>query len=253
MKTQLFFTLLLLLGITGASQKLTGADRALLGTLVLFEIVPAQEASWHTMSSSSDAGTYQVDTSLSKLYFASPQCGRSTIIARIVTEGKPRLFTKTFYNGEDDRLPPTPPVSSPELWIISQTPDLVKSKNVVVESGLVAACFEEIIRRIDDGKIKTVQNAQAQLQITLTEKLALASLTAVTDWMPFLTELSHRLEQEFGDKIDDLTEVQKIFQQVHDALKSLEMPKRVSALKREIDQSKVRIPRLRPIRNLLSN
>jgi len=101
MRTTLFFLCFLLFGINSTAQELICPDRTLLGTLASFEIVPAQEASWHIVTPSATVETYQADTGLAKLYFASPQRGRFTIIAGIVTDGKPQLLVKTFINGEE--------------------------------------------------------------------------------------------------------------------------------------------------------
>ena len=226
MKTQLFFVFLLLLGIPGAAQELVGPDSTLPGMLATFEIIPAQEAAWHIVTPSANAEIYQVDTGLAKLYFSSPEQGRFTIVAGITTHEVPKLLIKTFNNGgEEDKKPtppPVPPLSSLESWVSTQLPILVKSKNITAEVRLVAGCFEQIAGRIDEGNIKTVQNALSQLQITLTGSLALASPTAVTDWIPFLAELSQRLETELGEKINDLAEVKKILQDVSRAMKSSE-------------------------------
>jgi len=228
MRAQLFSICFLLLGINAAAQELIGTDRVFPGTLASFEVVPAQEASWHIVSSSASHGIYQVDTSESKLYFASPVEGHYTVIAGIVVEGKPKLLVKTFYNGEEERPIPIPPISSLESWIKTQLPILVKSKNLALEVGLVAGCFEEIVRRIEDENIKTVQNAQTQLQIALIAALAQTSPTAVNDWLPFLTELSPQLEKELGESIADLTEVKKVLRHVSGTLKMMEFPKSVS-------------------------
>jgi len=225
MRTLLFSTFFLLLGALCAAQELVGPDRVLPGTLASFEIAPAQEASWHIVMPS--GGTYQVDTGLSKLYFASPGRGQYTVIAGIVNDGKPQLLVKTFINGDEEVEPnplpiPLPPVSSLEAWIKTQLPVLVTSNNLASEAHLVADCFEQIVQRIESENIKTVQNAQTQLQITLTGTLALASPTAVTEWMPFITELSRRIETELGEKIDDLSAVKTVLRDVANAVKSLE-------------------------------
>jgi len=229
MRSPLLFTFFLLFSALCTAQELIGPDRTLPGTLASFEIAPEQEASWHIVTPLSDSETYQVDSGASKLYFASPKQGRYTVIAGIVVNGKSQLLVKTFINGEADEdekpLPvPIPPNSSLETWIKTQVPILVKSKDIDKESRLVADCFEQIVRRIDGGNIKTAQNAQSQLQIVLTAALAQSSPTAITDWLPFLTELSRRLETELGEKVDDLTEVKKVIQNVGNALKSLEVP-----------------------------
>ena len=218
----LLLTFFLLLGVFCPAQELVGPDRILPGTLASFEIVPEQAASWHIVTPSLDAESYQVDTGLATLYFASPERGRYTVVAGIVIDGKPELLVKTFINSEGDVEPiPLPPVSSLEAWIKTQLPVLVKSKNLAAESRLVAECVEQIVQRIETGNIKTVQNALAQLQITLTGSLALASPTAVTDWIPFFTELSRRIEQELGDKIADLAEVKKTLQDIGSMMQSL--------------------------------
>jgi len=223
----LLVTFVLLFGAFCPAQELVGPDRTFLGTLASFEIVPEQEASWHIVTPSLNAATYQVDTGLAKLYFASPERGHYTVIAGIVVDGKPELLVKTFINGEDDiepSPPPLPPVSSLETWINTQLPVLVKSKNFSAESRLVAEGFEQIVQRIETGNIKTVQNALAQLQITLTGTLALASPTAVTDWIPFFTELSRQIEQDLGEMNGDLTAVQVTLQKVAKTMKLFELP-----------------------------
>jgi len=58
----------------------------------------------------------------------------------------------------------------------------------------------------------------------LTVALTQGSPTTITDWLPFLTELSRRLETELGEKAHDLTEVKKVIHSVGNALKSLEVP-----------------------------
>jgi hypothetical protein len=255
MRTQIFLTLFLSLGALCVAQELTGPDRTVPGTLASFEIVPAQEASWHLVTPSSEAETYKIDSSSAKIYFSSPKQGRYTVVAGIVIDGKPELLVKTFTNSEEEEddqpLPlPVPPISSLETWMKTQTPNLVKSKDFDKESRLVADCFELIVQRIDESNIKTAPNARTQLQIALTETLAQTSPTAVTDWTPFLTELSRRLEQELGERIDDLAEVKRVIQNVSHALQSL------SALPRpiqHIDDPAIRTRQSRPFRNLLAN
>jgi len=226
MRTQSFLTFLLLFAVNSAAQELIGPEKIPLGTLASFEVVPAQEASWYIVTPSLDSGNYQVDTGQSMIYFASPLQGRYTVIAGIVIDGKPALLVKTFDNGEDDRtLPiPIPPVSSLEMWIKTELTMFVESENFNSEILLVAECFEQIVQRINTENIRTVQNAQAQLQIALTGTLALASPTAVTEWTPFLSALSQRLETELGDKIDDLDEVKQMLQKISDVMKSFERP-----------------------------
>lgn len=253
MRTQLFFIIFLLIGISCPAQELIGSDHTLPGTLASFEIAPAQEASWHIVAPAPEAETYQVDSGSAKLYFSSPKHGRYTVIAGIVVDGKPKLLTKVFINGEEDAVPfpvPLPPISSLETWIKTQAPILVKSKDFDKETRLVADCFEQIVRRIDADNIRSPQNARGQLQIALTVALGQASPAAVTDWLPFLTELSRRLEQELGEKIDDLAEVKKVLHNVGNALKSLE-PRTARASLQNIDGLRTRGSQNRIFRNLL--
>ncbi len=252
MKTPLYTILIFLFGVTCVAQELVGPDRIATGTLASFEVVPSQEASWNIVSTETSVESYKIDTDSSKLYFASPTAGNYTVVAGVVVDGKPILLLKTFVNGDEDVTPnpspkptPKPPVTSLEVWVQTQTPILVKSKNLVAESQLVAGCFEQIVQRIADQNIRTAQNARTQLQITLTASLAQASPTAVTDWMPFLAELSRQLEKELGDKIDDLSQVNKMLQTVCDAMKTIEMPKSTAPVKtttRGVDCPNCRTP-----------
>ena len=250
MRTSLFSLMFLLFGFYGSAQELVGPDHISSGTLASFEIMPAQEASWHIVTPTQATETYQVDTSSSKLYFASPVRGNYTVIAGIVVEGKSELLVKTFANGTEDDDKSRPNVSSLEIWVKTQTPILVKSKEVAKESRLVADCFEQIVRRIENENIKTASNAQTQLQIALTATLSQASPTAVTDWLPFLTELSRRLEQELGEKTDDLAEMKRVIQNVGNALKSLEIPALKTPLP-SIDDPRTRGSQNRMFRNFL--
>jgi len=246
MRIQLFFIFLLLFGINVTSQELVGPEHALPGGLVSFEIIPAQEASWYIVPPASSVNSYQIDTDLSKLYFASPEQGRYTVIAGIIVDGRPELLVKTFFNGEDDAEPlprpfPIPPTSTLGVWVKTQLPILVKSENLVSETRLVAECFEQVVQRIDAENIRTVQNAQAQLQISITGTLALASPTAVTDWIPFFTELSQRLETELGHNMTDLVEVRKKLHEIAGAMKSFELPNQVRTTLQSIDNSTNRV------------
>ena len=216
MRIQLFLACCLFWGTFCTAQELIGPDRIFPGTLASFEVVPEQEASWHIVPPSLDTGTYQVDSGFAKLYFASPECGRYTVVAGIIVDGTPKLLVKTFTNGEAETVLP---VTSLETWVKAQLPVLVKSKNRASETRFVAECFEEIVRRIETKNIKTVQNAQAQLRITLTGALAQGSPTAVTDWIPFLTALSRQIEAELGESMNDLDAVKTALQTVANALK----------------------------------
>ena len=104
-----------------------------------------------------------------------------------------------------------------------------------------AECFEQIVQRIDTENIRTVQNAQAQLQISITGTLALASPTAVTNWIPFLTALSQRLETELGNNMPNLIEVRKNLHEIADAMKSFELPNNVRTTLQSIDNSTNRV------------
>ena len=227
MKPQLIFIIFLLCGVNCAAQEITGPDRVTPGSLATFEIEPKQEASW-CLSPNESPDCWKTDSSSARLYFATPLEGKYTIIAAMIIDGKPVLLSKTFVNGNDDAKP-MPPVSSLKSWITTQMPLLVKNGNLAAENRLVSGCFSQIAKRIDDGNIKTAQNARSQLQITLTTTLAKASPTAVTDWMPFISGLSRELEKELGGKIDDLGAVKMVLQTVSDALESMDFPKTKTA------------------------
>lgn len=217
------------------AQQLLGPDRVTPGTLAIFEIEPNQEASW-CLSPNEPVDCWKTDSDSSRLFFATPQEGKYTIIAAMIVDGKPVLLSKTFVNAKDGIKPspdpdpqpsptPSPPSGTLETWIKEKVPILVKSKNLAAETQLVANAFDGVIKRINEGTIKTTQNARAQLQITLTASLAQASATAVTDWSVFLAELSRQMETQLVGKITDLSEVKKTFQIVADTMKLLELPR----------------------------
>ena len=181
-----------------AAQQIDGPDKAQAGTLATFEILPPQLADWTITSVETTERIFQTDTSMQRLYFATPQQGTYHIVAAIVIDGKPQVLVKTFVNGNgndndggnDNRvkpLPPVPPTPDTPLaeWIKTQLPLLVKSQNIAVEQVLVAQCFEQTVQKIGNGTIISSQNARTQLQIALTMALAFASDTAIEDWQAF--------------------------------------------------------------------
>jgi hypothetical protein len=215
-----------------AQSQIHGPGQTQPGTLVTFEITPPQIADWTITSVETTEKVFQTDTSTNRLYFATPQTGTYHIVAAIVVDGKPRLITKTLVNGNDGEIkpPPTPPVIPDQplqQWIQTQMSLLVKSQHRDSESRLVAGCFEQIVQKIENGTIKTAQNARAQLQIALTGTLAMASDTAMDDWHEFLTQLSQQMANELDERVNDIKEVKKIFQTVADAMLSLEPSEKI--------------------------
>ena len=223
----LAFVLGLCLSKLLAAQQITGPEQAQAGVLVTFEITPPQVADWTITSVETTERVFQTDTSTNRLYFATPQQGIYHIIAAIVIDGKPHALTKNYINGNGDVVKPQPPGPDPPVpplpptpasslteWIKTQLPQLVKSQNVASERLLVAQCFEQIVQKIENGTIKTAQNARTQLQIALTMTLAFASDTAIEDWQPFLTVLSHQMADELGNKVNDIDAVKAVFKTV---------------------------------------
>jgi hypothetical protein len=224
-----------------SAQQITGPNQALAGTLATFEITPSQVADWTITSVKTTACVFQTDTSTRRLYFATPQSGTYHIVAAIVVDGKPQVLAKTFINGGKDEikpLPPVPPQPDQPLaeWIKTQLPLLVKSQNVAAERLLVAQCFEQTVQKIDNGTIKTAQNARTQLQIALTMTLAFASDTAIDNWQPFLTALSQQMTHEFSNKINDLDAVKAVFKSVELGMRSEELEVRSVESRPESEQ-----------------
>ena len=217
-----------------AAQQITGPNQAQAGTLVIFEITPSQAADWTITSVETTERFFQTDTSTNRLYFATPQQGTYHIIAAIVVDGKPLVLTKTFVNGNGGDIQPQPPGPNPPVpqppvtplaeWVKAQLPLLVKSPNAT-ECQLVAQCFEQTVQKIDNGTIKTAQNARTQLQIALTMTLAFASDSAIEDWQPFLTTLSQQMANELGDKVNDIDAVKKVFKTVAGTMTRVELEK----------------------------
>ena len=228
MKTLLLSILTLLFAVDCVGQELTGPENVTLGSLAVFEALDgAGDTSW-CLIPNEPTGCFQIDTSSTKFYFASPTEGRYTIIAAMVVDGKPLLVAKTFTNGKENVKPspgpepqptPTPgPPDSLESWIKTNIPELVKSPNIAKERELIANCFEQVAAKIGTT-IKTSQNAQTQLRLAIVSSLAKSSRTAVNDWQTFLEQLSEQLTKELGTKINDLNEIKRIFNAVANAVR----------------------------------
>ena len=228
MKTLLFSILTLLFAVDCVGQELTGPENVTLGSLAVFETLDGgSDTSW-CLIPNEPAGCFQIDTSSTKFYFASPVEGRYTIIAATVIDGKPLLISKTFTNGKENvkpspgpEPPPTPtpdPPDSLESWIKTNIPELVKSLNIAKERELIANCFEQIAAKIG-ATIKTSQNAQTQLRIAIVSSLTKSSRTAVNDWQTFLERLGEELTKELGQKINDPNEIKRVFNVVANALR----------------------------------
>lgn len=230
MSKKQIFTLILafliglgLANLVAAQTRIEGPDQTRTGTLSIFEILPGQIADWTITPTAGTRDTFQVDSAGDKLYFASPNAGTYHLACAIVVDGKPQLLTHAFVNqgGEDNNPSPDPtpsPTPEPErplaAWINAELPKLVESSNLQHEQQLVAQCFRETVQKIDADTIKTAQNARTQLQLGLTMSLALTSETAIEQWQPFLTELSRKMKDELGGKVNDVGAVKTVFEQV---------------------------------------
>lgn len=198
------------------SQELVGPTIVPAGSLATFEVVPAQEISWNLLPTEESQEWFQVDTSSGKLYFASPHEKEFTIVAALVTDGKPVLLTKTFFNEkrdtkpDEDTKPPPVPNASLESWIKTQLPLQVKSQNLDLERKFVAEALDQILTRIDSGTIKASQNAQAQIRIAVTASLTKASRQSVNAWQGFLTQYSKKIQNDYGSKISDIEVLRKV-------------------------------------------
>ena len=229
-KQLLLLALAFLLGLclsnfVAAQSQIDGPDKAQAGTLAMFEMIPPQVADWTITSVETTERVFQTDTSTQRLYFATPQQGTYHIVAAVVVDGKPQVLAKNFINGNGDEVKPLPPGPNPPLpptplaeWVKTQWPLLVKSQNAASERFLVAQCFDQTLQKIDNGTIKTAQNARTQLQIALTMTLAFASNTAIEDWQPFLTALSQQMANALGDKVNDIDAVKAVFKTVAEVL-----------------------------------
>jgi len=251
----LMFTFLLglcLSNLVAAQSQIDGPEQAQAGTLVTFEITPSQVADWTITSVETTERVFQTDTSTQRLYFATPQPGAYHIVAAIVVDGKPQVLAKNFINGNGDEVkplppgpdppgPPLPPTSLAE-WVKTQLPQLVKNQNVSSERLLVAQCFEQTVQKIENGTIKTAQNARTQLQIALTMTLAFASNSAIDDWQPFLTSLSEQMVNELGGKVNDVNAVKAVFKIVAEALKRVELGVRGAETGKTTPNSTLLIP-----------
>lgn len=231
---------LLSVSVTHA-QELVGPVIVTTGSLAAFEVVPVQEIAWNILPTADSKEWFQVDSSSGKLYFASPHEKEFTIVAAVVADGKPVLLAKTFFNGkrdtkpDDDTKPPTPqPDASLGTWIKTQLPLQVKSPNLSQERKAVAEALAQIIKQIDDGVIKTSQNAQAQIRISVTAALAKSSRQSVNAWQDFLSQLSVKIQAELGENTGELSETRKILQEIAKAIepdaeaKSLHTPSSVN-------------------------
>lgn len=203
-------------------QELKGPTQVAPGDLAVFEILPTQPVSWIVTPSDSKNPAFAVDSSTSRIYFASAKKGTYVIVAAVVSDGRPRQLTATLINGDGEPEPPTPkPTPEPDgeldKWVAKEIPKLVKSQNIDAERRLVAESFKRICESIEQGAIQTANNARTQFQISLTAALAKASPTAVNDWREFLVALSKKVDENLGDKGDSLTDVKEVFLELSSA------------------------------------
>lgn len=188
----------------------------------MYEIDPPQEAAWLITPVSQVGVDFVVDSSGSKIYFASTVEGTFSVIAAIVSEGKPQVMSITVTNSKYDSEPgppgPDPPVDSLESWVKKNVRQLVESRNFESEKIIVAKCFSDVSKRIDNRTILTTQNALTQLQLCLRNNLARSSNTAISDWNVFLEKLGLEIERSVGDNRNDINQIRKTFQLVQTAL-----------------------------------
>lgn len=223
LKTIILVLLLFVFHQNTNAQELIGPNRIKPGSLAVYEIDPPQEAAWLITPVSSMEVDFIIDTSGTKICFASTLEGTFSVIAAIANDGKPQILSITVMNLKDDSKPippgPGPPADSLDTWVRKNSRELVvESHSFETEKNIVVKCFSDTSKRIENRSILTTQNALTQLQLCLRNNLARSSNTAITDWSVFLEKLGHEIEKSLGDNRNDIKQIQKAFQVVQSAL-----------------------------------
>ena len=203
MNRLLFLSLLLFFGEFAFSQEsiqeivspeIAGPQAAYCGNLVVFET--SEPADWCLVPPEKSVGNWSVDTSAKIFYFASSEPGIYTICAAILVDGKPKILSKTFTNGDDPAPQPGPEPNPDDLaaWIRSKSAELSLTKNYSAEKETFAACFQSIASGIDRGTVRSAPAARANLRTCLSPKLLACSNESRKLWSQLFEQLSTEIE-----------------------------------------------------------
>ncbi|HBT77738.1 MAG TPA: hypothetical protein DEB39_12625 [Planctomycetaceae bacterium] len=200
---------------------LAGPVRSEIGHLIVFET--DRFADWTVAPLDSGTGNWSVDTSGTRLYFASSRQGVFTILAAVVVEGKPHLLSTLFYNGTP--LPGPGPEPKPEpspdtlLGWVRTASSAVSSTHREAERTAIADCLAVIVAGIDRRTIKSPQGARTLFRQCWNAKGVAVSPESLANWSGFLDELGERIEAELGAKKNDMVAIRNLYAEIAASLK----------------------------------
>lgn len=219
------FVVFWFLGGLCLGQELNGPNKTLPGTIAVFEISPAQEADWFVFPETAES--FVVDSSRSRLYFATPKKGEFTVVAAISVDNVPKLLSAQILNGDSDPEPDPGPNPEPNPEPKTELSEWIRANVAVVQSDAKAAeitaladAFSAVVKKINSGVIKTPANAQTQTKVSITEGLALVNDSALNVWEPFIKGLSDLVAKNLGGGNFNLEDIKKIYLEINTTLKA---------------------------------
>lgn len=224
--------------------KLVGPKEARAGQLVVFECISTRASNpetsttplagtiqtssspntdWIVTPIETASGCWSVDSSGSRLYFASPTAGTFTVIAATSIEGRSMIHSAHFFNGTTPPPEPSPQPQPDPLprnfaeWVKveSQSVDSPRSSRERSELG---ACFELILSGIDRGTIKSPQAARTMLRRCWAARSAAIHPESAALWNGFLEKLGERIGTELGAEINKLSAIRSLYAEAAEGL-----------------------------------
>jgi len=205
-------------------QTIVGPASSNAGQLVVFET--SVSADWTVTPVDQNSGTFIVDSSGTRLYFASPTKGVFTVAAAVIVDSKPKILTHTFNNGAGEVNPfpptpepiPTPPSTTFQSWVEKRVSEIDKTQYFAEEKTQVVASLNAAVNAIDRRIARDVTQVQSQIVITVSGSLPRVSKDSVKRWNPFLSDLGKEIENQLKGETD-LKEVRRLLVEAMEGLK----------------------------------
>lgn len=194
------------------ASEISGPEQVPAGCLAVFNTENA--AVWEVVPETYASAVY-VDRDGKSLVFASPEEAVVTVVAAWVTETKPVLAVKTFYNGRQQ--PPPEPIPIPGTFAerIRQEAKKVTGESAQVDIQSIVTSIESVVKGIDARTIRTPAGARAAFRQQWQRRAIAISPQSVSRWSPFFDAVSEALAD------GDLTQLRDNFREMAEVLSTM--------------------------------
>lgn len=225
-----FVYLLLFLSLTVQGEQtglsIQGPEESLTGNLVLLTVPESTGESfcWTVIPNETVVGSYYVCDEGRTLVFASRIAGTYHFILSAASSGEVLVLTHKLHYLEQDELRPLPPVIEEESifdWVRDATQTLVTSDRFTQESEALANAFQQTVRMIEQGQVRSPEQARTMQRNLARQSLVAIHPMAISRWSLWQGVLAEKLaKMDSEGKLTTVAEIAEIFRQIAAGLRA---------------------------------